>query len=230
MSKGLKNTPPARTVARRILRWALALLLFPLCIALSWTIADLIAATGSVVHFWVPFLAGAVCWAIVFLSLPKPMWLYVVGHELTHALWAVAFGGRVKAFRATPRGGHVVLTKSNAFIVLAPYFFPLYAFLWTLLFLGAGIWLDTQRVLLGFHFGLGAAYAFHLSLTAHVLRVDQPDLRGEGWLFSGILIWFTHGLLLLLSIPLLTHRVGLMTSLSWWFDRIARVLGTVSRW
>jgi hypothetical protein len=43
-------------------------------------------------------------WVIVFLQLPKPMWVYVVGHELTHALWTWLFGGRVKRLRATCEG------------------------------------------------------------------------------------------------------------------------------
>jgi len=32
----------------------------------------------------VPLLAGAACWVVIFLLLPKPMWIYVFGHELTH--------------------------------------------------------------------------------------------------------------------------------------------------
>ena len=219
-----------RSLARRVFRWVFALLLFPVCVGLSWTVVDQIAASGPVLNFWVPFLAGALCWAVIFFSLPKPMWVYVVGHELTHALWALLFGGRVKRFKVTQRGGHVVVTKSNSLVVLAPYFFPLYAVLWTLLFLFLGIWFDTELMRLGFHFGLGAAYAFHLSLTAQVLRTDQPDLQSEGWLFSIILIWLTHGLLLLLAVPLLTHRVGLATSLNWLLDRTARVIGTASKW
>jgi hypothetical protein len=108
------------TWTQRVWRWSLAVLLAPVCIGLSWAVFDLVAATGLRVQFWVPFAAGGLCWIILFLSLPTPMWIYVVGHELTHALWALMFGGRVKRFKATSRGGHVVVTKSNSLIVLAP--------------------------------------------------------------------------------------------------------------
>ena len=64
-----------------------------------------------------------------FLLLPKPMWVYVFGHELTHALWTWLMGGRVKQFKATSKGGHVIVTKTNFLIALAPYFFPVYAVL-----------------------------------------------------------------------------------------------------
>ena len=50
---------------------------------------------------WVPMLAGAACWLVVFLLLPKPMWIYVFGHELTHAVWTWLFGGRVKKLKAS---------------------------------------------------------------------------------------------------------------------------------
>ena len=54
------------------------------------------------------------------------MWIYVVGHELTHVVWSWLFGGKVKKFRASSSGGEVVVTKSNFLVALAPYFFPLY--------------------------------------------------------------------------------------------------------
>ena len=212
---------------RRLVRWLFALALFPPCVGISWAVVDLVSASGAALHFWVPFLAGGVCWMVVYLSLPKPMWVYVVGHELTHALWALLFGARVRKIKVSSKGGHVVVTKSNSLIVLAPYFFPLYAVLWTLLFSVLGIWLDTRPAMPGFHLGLGIAYAFHLSLTVQVLRTDQPDLRGEGWFFSLMLIWFAHSLLLLLAIPMLTDRVRLGTAFGWALDRTVRVVARV---
>lgn len=224
-----RMNPPSRPWHGRLLRWAIALLLFPACVGTSWAVVDVVATTGSALQFWVPFLAGCVCWLVVFFSLPRPMWIYVMGHELTHALWAMLFGGRVRKFKVGSKGGHVVVTKSNSLVVLAPYFFPLYAVLWTGLFLLLGIWLDLRPVMPGFHLGLGAAYAFHVTLTLEVLRMGQSDLRGEGWFFSVMLIWFAHALVLLCAIPLLTQRVGLLTALGWSAERTGRVLSAVAR-
>ena len=72
-------------------------------------------------------LSGAACWVVIYSLLPKPMWVYVFGHELTHALWTWLFGGKVKKFKASAKGGHVIVTKNNFLISLAPYFFPVYA-------------------------------------------------------------------------------------------------------
>ena len=88
-----------------------------------------LCASGGADTVWVPLLAGAACWLVIFLLLPKPMWIYVFGHELTHALWTWLFGGRVKKMKVTSAGGHVVVSKTNFLIALAPYFFPLYAVL-----------------------------------------------------------------------------------------------------
>src|SRR5437764_9912368 len=130
-------------------------------------------ASGGTDQIWVPALAGAMCWVVVYLLLPKPMLVYVFGHELTHAVWTWLFGGRVKRFKASSQGGHVIVTKSNFLIALAPYFFPLYAILVVLAFL-LGHWLWNWKYYLAwFHLFLGAAYAFHVTLTWHILKHDQ---------------------------------------------------------
>ena len=59
---------------------------------------------GGADRVWLPMLAGAACWIVVFLLLPKPMWVYVFGHELTHAVWTWIFGGSVKRIQGR-RGG-----------------------------------------------------------------------------------------------------------------------------
>src|SRR5258706_1741260 len=83
-------------------------------------------ASESADTIWVAALSGAACWLVIYLLLPKPMWVYVFGHELTHALWTWLFGGRVRKFKASSEGGEVVISKNNFLITLAPYFFPVY--------------------------------------------------------------------------------------------------------
>src|ERR1041384_4715107 len=151
-------------------KWAkliIAVLLLPVCLGAAHALFLVLRASagGRADLVWVPFLAGAVCWVVIFLLLPKPMWLYVVGHELTHAVWVWVFGGKVKKFKATSRGGHVIVTKTNFFIALAPYFFPLYVVMVVAIFgLGHLLW-NWHGYLPWFHLLVGAAYAFHLTLT-----------------------------------------------------------------
>src|SRR5256712_14151646 len=79
-------------------------------------------------EFWF-FSLGAVLWLIAFLGLPRPVVLYVFGHELTHALWVLLMGGRVRRLRGGRAGGPVGTARNHFWVCLVPYFFPLYSIL-----------------------------------------------------------------------------------------------------
>ena len=88
-------------------------------------------------------------------------------------MWTWLFGGKVKKMKVTSKGGHVVISKTNFVIALAPYFFPLYAVIVIVVFaIGHLIW-NWHSYLVWFHLLLGAAYAFHVTLTFHVLQTQQ---------------------------------------------------------
>lgn len=206
------------------LKTIIAILLLPLCIGAAKALFRVLGETGQADTIWVAILGGAACWLVVFLLLPKPMRVYVFGHELTHALWTWLFGGRVKRFKATSRGGHVVITKSNFVIALAPYFFPLYVALVVLCFVvGHLLWSWTHYVV-WFHLLVGAAYAFHVTLTWHILKTRQSDITSQGYLFSAVIIFLGNISVLLLGLPLLTAKVSLTTALGWWLQETGAFL------
>src|SRR5438874_13037684 len=129
----------------------IAILLLPLCLGVTNALVMVLRASGGENSVWVPMLAGAACWLVILLLLPKPMWVYVFGHELTHALWTWLFGGRVKKFKATSQGGHVIINKTNVLITLAPYFFPLYVVLVVLVFMTGHLIWGCTRYLVWLH-------------------------------------------------------------------------------
>jgi hypothetical protein len=195
-----------------------AILLLPVCIGAGQTLWQVMGRCGGADTTLIPIGAGAACWLAIFLLLPKPMWIYVVGHELTHAVWVWLFGGSVKKFKATSSGGHVIVDKNNFLISLSPYFFPFYAVLVVLVFI-AGHWIwNWKDFLVWFHLLVGVAYAFHVTLTAHILKTQQSDITGQGYLFSAVVIFLGNVLVLLLGIPLLTAKVDLLTMLRWWLE------------
>jgi len=194
----------------------LAVVLLPVCIAAGWALARVVRASGSADTIWVATASGAGCWLAIYLLLPKPMWVYVFGHELTHALWTWLLGGQVKKFTASAKGGHVVVTKSNFAIALAPYFFPLYAVLVVAAFVVGNLVWNWHPYLVWFHLLLGAAYAFHLTLTWHILKQSQTDITEQGYLFSAVVIFLGNVTVLLLGVPLLTAKVPVLTALRWW--------------
>jgi len=151
------------------------------------------------------------------------MRLYIFGHELTHALTTWACGGKVKKFKVTANGGHVVVSKTNFVIALAPYFFPLYVALVVSCFaVGHLVW-GWTRYLVWFHLLVGAAYAFHVTLTWNILQTRQSDITSQGYLFSAVMIFLGNMAVLLVGIPLLT-QLPVLTSLSWWWSESSGIV------
>jgi Peptidase M50B-like len=210
-----------------VLKWVkflIAILLLPACAGATMALGAVLRACGGADTTWVPFLGGAACWCVIFFLLPKPMWIYVFGHELTHALWAWLFGGRVKKMKVTSKGGHVIITKTNFLITLAPYFFPLYAVLVIAVFaIGHWFW-GWEQFFVFFNLLLGAAYAFHITLTIHALQTQQSDITSQGYLFSGVVIFLANVVILLLGIPLLTQKIALGQAFHYWLMDISLVL------
>ena len=218
---------------RRVLKWLkffIAVLLLPVCAGAALALGAVLRVCGGADLTWIPFLAGVACWCVIFFLLPKPMWIYVFGHELTHALWAWLFGGKVKKMKVTSSGGHVIVTKTNFLITLAPYFFPLYAVMVMVIF-AAGHWIwGWEKFLVYFDLLLGMAYSFHVTLTFHTLQTQQSDITSQGYLFSGVVIFLGNIIILLFGIPLLTQKITLYGALKLWITHTVAVLHWLQSW
>ncbi|MDB6021445.1 MAG: hypothetical protein JWQ04_1302 [Pedosphaera sp.] len=208
----------------------IAVLLVPVCLGAIKALWLVLQHSGrDTSTTWVAVIGGVACWVVIYLLLPKPMWVYVLGHEFTHALWTWLFGGKVKKFKVTSKGGHVVVTENNFLISLAPYFFPVYAALVVMIFvIGHLIW-NWTPYMVWFHLLLGAAYAFHITLTWHILKTRQSDITQHGYLFSTVIIFLGNIGVLLLGVPLLAAGVGVLTALKWWLVCTGDVLVRLGR-
>ena len=179
----------------RIAKFLTGLLLLPLCAALTMTLGRAIVILAQsptrlpLLHAFA-CVSGVAIWAIIWLFLPPLTRTYVLGHELTHALWALLFGGKATSLRVSDRGGSVRVSKNNAWITLSPYFFPLYTFLVALLWL-ASVWLvpAVKPYAPIFLFWIGLTWSFLLTFTLRFLAYNQPDIREHGRLFSYTLIY-----------------------------------------
>jgi hypothetical protein len=205
------------------IKFLIAILLLPVCAGAARALWLVLKSSYGADTVWIPLLAGAACWIVIFFLLPKPMWIYVFGHELTHALWTWLFGGKVKKMKVTSSGGHVVISKTNFLIALAPYFFPLYAVIVILIFALGNFFWDWHDYRVWFYLLLGAAYAFHVTLTFHTLQTRQSDITSQGYLFSAVIIFLGNAGVLFFGIPLLTAKIGLFDALGWWFESVGEV-------
>jgi hypothetical protein len=193
-------------------------LLLPGCASLAIAVVRVVESSGRADAFWVAFLAGVACWLVVYLLMPRPMWVYVWGHELTHVLWTWLFGGRVTRFKATAKKGSVRVTRNNFLISLAPYFFPIYVWAVVLFYAVVNLFWPLSTIQALFHLLIGAAYAFHLTLTGHILKTRQTDLTDHGLIFSLVIIWLGNLITLLVGLPFLTQKIGWSQAFLWWFQ------------
>ncbi len=172
----------------KFLKVLLGLALLPLCAGFTWQLGVQIFSTAYKPMLPYYFLAGGLSYLTMHLLFKKPILTYVFGHELTHALFAVLFGGSVKSFQAGERGGRVTVTKSNFIITLAPYFFPLYTAI-AILFYGLAAAAGSAGGVGLSVFVVGASFSFHIVLTSVFLQEDQSDIREHGAFFSFPLIY-----------------------------------------
>jgi hypothetical protein len=188
-------------VPTKWVKFIVALFLLPICAILSQTFFTSFArATVSErlwagVEFWF-FSLGAVLWLIAFFGLPRPIVLYVFGHELTHALWVCLMGGRVSRFKVGREGGHILTDKNNFLIALAPYFFPLYSILVIALYGALSLFVNMQPYGRLLYALIGGTWAFHLTFTCWMIPKNQSDLSDNGTIFSLVVIYLINLLLL----------------------------------
>ncbi len=200
-----------RKGARRLSRWMIALALLPLLWgALHQTGLMLPNLLDEGAHAWAFYAAGVLSYILIERFLARPMWLYVFGHELTHALTGVLSGAKVHSFKAKSTGGEVRLSKSNAFIALSPYVVPLYALAIILVYAITRHWWNPPQLVPAFQFVLGLTMSFHISLTISAIHKHQPDLKVLGFFLSGVLICLGNVLMLaLLGISLFVKTPSL---------------------
>ena len=203
---------------KKLLKIILALLLLPFCVGSVMALWQVIIRSGNTQTIWLTTLIGAISWIIIYIFIPEPRWMYVLGHELTHALWSLPFGGKLKKIKVSSRGGHVAITKSNFLVSLAPYFFPLYVVIVIIIFYIGNFFWNWNPYVLCFYFFIGIAYAFHVTLTFKILKIKQPDIVDEGYIFSTVIIFLGNIIVLLIGIPLLTTKISISTSFNFWIN------------
>lgn len=185
-----------------VLKFFVSLLLWPLSLCLAWSLGHLLWALPWAQGQLPWFGAGFVAYLLVQAFFWRPLFLYVMGHELTHALAAVLQGGRADDLRVSTKGGMVKVNRSNFVVNLAPYFFPLYTAA------ACGVWIiAAERFRPALALLVGFSLAFHFALTLYSLRQHQSDLSEVGWLFAIPLILAANLVITALVLRLLAGDV-----------------------
>ncbi len=193
--------------AMRLARWLLAAALLPLCWVTLWTLLSQFSHATAQLGFWKSaqfwyFTIGAlwmIGWFWSGLMQSFLLYLYVLGHELTHVVFVVIFRGKVTDFHVSTQGGYITTNKTNLLIALSPYFVPFWAIIAALAYAGLRVGTTlTPTWNLVFYGLMGGTWTFHMVWTLWMLPRDQPDLKENGTFLSLVVIFLANLLVLVL--------------------------------
>ncbi len=178
----------------RFLRFLCAVATLPFACALAFVFVDafrLMPMSGDALFppDALCLAAGFMLFLILLIFMPAPVRIYVLGHELTHALCGLCFGARPSNLKVGLKGGSVTLTKTNVWITLSPYFFPFWTAIVGLLALIVRCFVSPLPCTGAWLFAVGFTWSFHVCFTLRAIFQAQPDIQEYGYVFSYVFIW-----------------------------------------
>ncbi len=227
------------------LNTVVGLMLLPVTIVTSQAFYTLVSQGATAHGVWrtAPlflFLWGLLVWIAAFWAGLRPRYLYVLGHELTHALFVLLCGGKIHEFRVSGEGGHVVTNKNNLLISLSPYFVPFWSLVVVTVYGLLGFFVDlsmVQHLELGgrrFSIGpqaflcffLGYTWGLHLTFTLWMVGREQPDLQRNGTFFSLVFIYFVNLVLILSLFIAVSPEVSVGQLIDVWTNHLKSLVGS----
>ena len=142
-------------------------------------------------------LAGAGAYLLIHRFIGVGDFFGTFTHELCHTIACVLSGGKpLKFYASQNQGGYAHLTRTNIFVVLAPYFFPVWA-VFGLAAFRLLVWVRAAPFILPFAaFFVGMALMHHMLCLLHSCRPHQPDLKKYGLIFSYGFVAFANSIIL----------------------------------
>lgn len=222
----------------KLIKFIIAVLTAPLLFSTGtflWQVGEAGFASDNVPWVGLGILTlGFTVYVLIHFTLPRANWLYVFGHELTHALAAMLCLGRVSQVNVSSEEGYVVTTAANPFVTLAPYLIPFYPILltvlWSLLLL---IWPQLNEYSLLYLYFWGMSWGLHACFTIGLMQTDQSDFSSQGYFFSFVVIIFTNLWLVIALLWVILRPFGFLEGMSLWGSNVARdylAIGSLFLW
>lgn len=228
---------------KRFVRWILALALLPVCVVTTAALLTMGAGeldTGSTYWFellktkqFLYFSIGMVLTAGWFYTgwLENIfLYMYVLGHELTHAIFVVCCFGKVSGIQVRREGGYVITNKTNFLIALSPYFVPFWSVVTFFVCWILGFFWEIPYREESMYFFLGGGWLFHILWTLWMIPQDQPDLQENGTFFSLVFILLANVLVLTLLFCLALGAGSFSSFGVRWWQISSEVVRHVKMW
>jgi hypothetical protein len=191
----------------RILKLILGILGIPLMFGVTFAFYDNITAVSELSGLLRYFLWGIASYAVLHLLFFKPTYVYVLGHEAVHAIFAWVMGGKIKSFKVSGEGGSVGTDKSNVLIELSPYFVPIYAIIIMIVYFLISYSYNVNGA--AFVYLIGFALALHVVMTIEVMKIRQPDILKSGYLFSIVFVYVLNIMIIALLFGIMFRQFSL---------------------
>jgi hypothetical protein len=203
----------------KIFRAILSILLIPACVAVTMSFYKEIASIKGVPEPAMLFILGAFSYSMLHLFLFKLDFLYVLGHETTHAITTFFSGGKVTGMKVSGKEGSVKTTTPNFFVILSPYLVPVYVIITALLYFALSFFINVAKFSGHFIFFTGFTLMFHLVYTAASIREKQSDLVKIGYLFSILFIYIVNIAIVFFIVSILMPKVSFFDFISSSFEK-----------
>ena len=172
----------------KIAKIIIGVLIIPVTFLALITFTKIIYQIEWVKNPYVLMTYGFFLYIPVFFISGKKSFLYVIGHEISHAVTSFLFGGKILSVTVSQDSGKVRTTKSNVIISLAPYCIPFFGMCLTLIYFILSMLIRTQGYLPYFKFLLGISVSHHLCFTVYYLKTKQTDITKQSVFLSYNLI------------------------------------------
>lgn len=203
----------------RILRFIISILLIPVCVIVTISFYNGIFRIKDVSNSGLNFILGALLYSIVHLLLFRLDFLYIFGHEGTHAVATFLSGGKARGMKVSSKEGSVKTTTPNFFVILAPYLMPIYTVSIAILYFILSFYIDISSYSGIFIFFIGFTLMMHLVYTAESMRQKQSDLIKTGYFYSISFIYIANLIIVFLIISLLFKEASFVDFISEIYER-----------
>lgn len=157
-----------------------SLVLIPLNIASLQALAVFLPAFSLRNSEFIFFSGGLVLCAALYFKFPDKFSApYIFAHEITHAIFGLFLGNKIKKISIKKNSGYVLFGQRTGFMVaMAPYIFPFYAMLIAFVYFSLSFIFDMAKFRNYFLLTEGFFLSFHILKTISIMTTSvQSDFK-----------------------------------------------------
>jgi hypothetical protein len=197
----------------KILLFVIAAAVIPFSASLVIHTPVLFSAYTTITTHMLYAAGGFVLFLALFSFFGAPVKSYILEHELSHVVFALLSGVRVRSISMKSSNSYVRTDRINIIIALAPYSLPLYTVILVAMYRLLCMLTKSAVIAAVFYILFGITLSFHFVATIHYVQLEQPDLKRYGYFSSLVFIATWSYLIITLIFRLIFTEIQLASFL-----------------